>query len=213
VRGNVEEGVSELKSLLTEYDAISNKFAEPMSDDEMNTLLERQGDLQSKIDAANGWDLDRTLDIAADALRLPAWDATVANLSGGEKRRVALCKLLLSQPDMLLLDEPTNHLDARAWPGSNDSSVNTRARSSRLRTTAIFWTTSPAGFSNSTAVAAFRSRATTAPGSMQRTSAQFRGEPGAGPTTRHQVGARVGAVEPERAVRPRARLASPDSKS
>ncbi len=117
VRGNVEEGVAELKSLLTEYDAISNKFAEPMSDDEMNTLLERQGDLQSKIDAANGWDLDRTLDIAADALRLPAWDAEVKNLSGGEKRRVALCKLLLSQPDMLLLDEPTNHLDAEsvAW--------------------------------------------------------------------------------------------------
>jgi energy-dependent translational throttle protein EttA len=117
VRGNVEDGVAELKSLLTEYDAISNKFAEPMSDDEMNTLLERQGDLQAKIDAANGWDLDRTLDIAADALRLPAWDAEVTNLSGGEKRRVALCKLLLSQPDMLLLDEPTNHLDAEsvAW--------------------------------------------------------------------------------------------------
>ena len=117
VRGNVEEGVAELKSLLTEYDAISNKFAEPMSDDEMNTLLERQGDLQAKIDAANGWDLDRTLDIAADALRLPTWDADVKNLSGGEKRRVALCKLLLSQPDMLLLDEPTNHLDAEsvAW--------------------------------------------------------------------------------------------------
>jgi len=117
VRGNVEGGVAELKALLTEYDAISNKFAEPMSDDEMNTLLERQGDLQAKIDAANGWDLDRTLDIAADALRLPPWEASVANLSGGEKRRVALCKLLLSQPDMLLLDEPTNHLDAEsvAW--------------------------------------------------------------------------------------------------
>ena len=117
VRGNVEDGVAELKALLTEYDAISNKFAEPMSDDEMNTLLERQGDLQAKIDAANGWDLDRTLDIAADALRLPAWDADVKNLSGGEKRRVALCKLLLSRPDMLLLDEPTNHLDAEsvAW--------------------------------------------------------------------------------------------------
>jgi energy-dependent translational throttle protein EttA len=117
VRGNVEDGVAELKALLTEYDAISNKFAEPMSDDEMNTLLERQGDLQAKIDAANGWDLDRTLDIAADALRLPNWDAEVKNLSGGEKRRVALCKLLLSQHDMLLLDEPTNHLDAEsvAW--------------------------------------------------------------------------------------------------
>ena len=117
VRGNVEDGVAELKALLTEYDAISNKFAEPMTDDEMNALLEKQGDLQSKIDAANGWELDRTLDIAADALRLPPWDAAVANLSGGEKRRVALCKLLLSRPDMLLLDEPTNHLDAEsvAW--------------------------------------------------------------------------------------------------
>src|SRR5499427_8032149 len=114
VRGNVEEGVAEIKSLLNEFDAISNKFAEPMSDDEMNALLERQGDLQAKIDAANGWDLDRTLDIAADALRLPPWDADVQNLSGGEKRRVALCKLLLSQPDMLLLDEPTNHLDAES---------------------------------------------------------------------------------------------------
>jgi ATP-binding cassette ChvD family protein len=117
VRGNVEEGVVEIKSLLNEFDAISAKFAETMTDNEMNTLLERQGDLQTKIDAANGWDLDRTLDIAADALRLPPWDAEVANLSGGEKRRVALCKLLLSRPDMLLLDEPTNHLDAEsvAW--------------------------------------------------------------------------------------------------
>jgi sulfate-transporting ATPase len=117
VRGNVEEGVVEIKSLLNEFDEISAKFAETMTDDEMNTLLERQGDLQTKIDAANGWDLDRTLDIAADALRLPPWDAAVANLSGGEKRRVALCKLLLSRPDMLLLDEPTNHLDAEsvAW--------------------------------------------------------------------------------------------------
>jgi len=117
VRGNVEEGVAEIKALLTEFDEISAKFAEPMSDDEMNTLLERQGELQTKIDAVDAWNLDRTLDVAADALRLPPWEAKVEHLSGGEKRRVALCKLLLSKPDMLLLDEPTNHLDAEsvAW--------------------------------------------------------------------------------------------------
>ncbi|MDP2284438.1 MAG: energy-dependent translational throttle protein EttA, partial [Pseudohongiella sp.] len=97
--------------------AISDRFAEPMSDDEMNDLLEKQGELQNAIDAANGWDLERTLERAADALRLPPWDADVTKLSGGEKRRVALCRLLLSNPDMLLLDEPTNHLDAEsvAW--------------------------------------------------------------------------------------------------
>ena len=93
------------------------QFAEPMSDDEMNALLEEQGKLQDAIDAAGAWELDRKLEIAADALRLPPWDADVSKLSGGEKRRVALCRLLLSQPDMLLLDEPTNHLDAEsvAW--------------------------------------------------------------------------------------------------
>ncbi len=117
VRANVEKGVSEIVGLLNEYNAISDKFAEPMSDDEMNTLLERQGELQGQIDAADAWDLDRTLDIAADALRLPPWDKPVKNLSGGERRRVALCSLLLSKPDVLLLDEPTNHLDAEsvAW--------------------------------------------------------------------------------------------------
>ncbi|HEY0961455.1 MAG TPA: energy-dependent translational throttle protein EttA [Pseudomonadales bacterium] len=117
VKENVEDGVREIKNMVDEFNAISDKFAEPMSDDEMNALLERQGVLQGQIDAVNGWDLDRTLEIAADALRLPPWDAPVKNLSGGEKRRVALCRLLLSQPDMLLLDEPTNHLDAQsvAW--------------------------------------------------------------------------------------------------
>ena len=117
VRGNVEEGMGEIIKLLEEFNAISDRFAEPMSDDEMNTLLERQGELQNAIDAANGWDIERTLERAADALRLPPWDADVTKLSGGEKRRVALCRLLLSNPDMLLLDEPTNHLDAEsvAW--------------------------------------------------------------------------------------------------
>ena len=114
VRGNVEEGLSELKDMLTEFDAISMKFCEPMSDDEMNDLLAKQGDLQNKIDAAGAWELDRKLEIAADALRLPAWDADVSKLSGGEVRRVALCRLLLSSPDILLLDEPTNHLDAES---------------------------------------------------------------------------------------------------
>ncbi len=117
VRGNVEEGVGEIKALMDEFDVISMKFGEDMTDDEMNALLARQGELQDKIDACNGWEIDRTLDIAADALRLPPWDAKVSTLSGGEKRRVALCRLLLSKPDMLLLDEPTNHLDAEsvAW--------------------------------------------------------------------------------------------------
>ena len=117
VRGNVEQGLGEIMALLEEFNAISDKFAEPMSDDEMNTLLERQGDLQTKIDAVDGWEVDRILERAADALRLPPWDAKVAHLSGGAKRRVALCRLLLSKPDMLLLDEPTNHLDAEsvAW--------------------------------------------------------------------------------------------------
>ncbi len=117
VRGNVEEGLGETIGLLERFNEISMKFAEPMSDDEMNALLEEQGKLQDKIDAAGGWEVDRKLEVAADALRLPPWDADVTRLSGGERRRVALCRLLLSQPDMLLLDEPTNHLDAEsvAW--------------------------------------------------------------------------------------------------
>ena len=117
VRGNVEEGVAETMELVNRFNAISEKFAEPMSDDEMNALLEEQGKLQDAIDAAGAWEIDRKLEIAADALRLPPWDADVTRLSGGERRRVALCRLLLSQPDMLLLDEPTNHLDAEsvAW--------------------------------------------------------------------------------------------------
>jgi len=117
VRGNVEEGVAETRSLLDRFNEISAKFAEPMSDDEMNRLIEEQGKLQDAIDAADAWDLDRKLEVAADALRLPDWDADVTKLSGGERRRVALCRLLLSNPDMLLLDEPTNHLDAEsvAW--------------------------------------------------------------------------------------------------
>ena len=114
VRGNVEEALAETRALLTRFEEISMKFAEPMSDDEMTALLDKQAALQDKIDAANAWEIDRTLDIAMDALRLPPADAAVDTLSGGEKRRVALCRLLLSKPDMLLLDEPTNHLDAES---------------------------------------------------------------------------------------------------
>jgi sulfate-transporting ATPase len=117
VREVVGEGVGDVQSLIDRFNAISDRFAEPMSDDEMNKLMEEQAKMQDKIDAVAGWELERKLEIAADALRLPPWDAIIGKLSGGEKRRIALCRLLLSKPDMLLLDEPTNHLDAEsvAW--------------------------------------------------------------------------------------------------
>jgi len=117
VLGNVEEGVGEVGQLLEEFNAISERFAEPMEDDEMTALLAKQATLQDKIDAVDGWEIERTLEVAMDALRCPPGDADVTTLSGGERRRVALCRLLLSKPDMLLLDEPTNHLDAEsvAW--------------------------------------------------------------------------------------------------
>jgi ATP-binding cassette ChvD family protein len=117
VRENVEDGIAETKALLDRFNAISMLFAEPMDDGQMSALLDEQGQLQDAIEAAGGWDLDRQLEVAADALRLPPWEAEVGTLSGGERRRVALCRLLISKPDMLLLDEPTNHLDAAsvAW--------------------------------------------------------------------------------------------------
>lgn len=117
VMENVMDGLGETVALLKRFEEVSMKFAEPMSDDEMNALIEEQAALQEKIDAANGWDIERTVQIAMDALRCPPSDTDVTKLSGGEKRRVALCRLLLSKPDMLLLDEPTNHLDAEsvAW--------------------------------------------------------------------------------------------------
>jgi len=115
VRGNVEEGVAEIKAIVDRYNQVNDAFADPDAD--FDSLLAEQADLQEKIENAGAWELERTLEIAADALRLPAWDADVTKLSGGEQRRVALCRLLLSKPDMLLLDEPTNHLDAEsvAW--------------------------------------------------------------------------------------------------
>jgi sulfate-transporting ATPase len=117
VKGNIEEAVSDMKETLRRFEEVSMKFGEVTSDDEMNKLLEEQAKLQDIIEAGGGWELDRTLDIAMDALRTPPGDADVTKLSGGEKRRVALCRLLLEKPDMLLLDEPTNHLDAEsvAW--------------------------------------------------------------------------------------------------
>jgi sulfate-transporting ATPase len=117
VVGNVMEGVAETKNLIDRFEAVSARFAEELSDDEMNDLIAEQAELQEQIDAADAWDLDRKIEIAMDALRCPPGDSAVEKLSGGEKRRVALCRLLLSKPDMLLLDEPTNHLDAEsvAW--------------------------------------------------------------------------------------------------
>ena len=117
VRETVEQGVAEVRGLLQKFDDISLKFADPMDDEQMNALLQEQAELQEAIEVSNGWELERTLDVAADALRIPPWDDKISHLSGGERRRVALCRLLLASPDMLLLDEPTNHLDAEsvAW--------------------------------------------------------------------------------------------------
>ena len=117
VLGNVEEGVQEVRELLQRFDDINARFGEELSPEEMDKVMAEQAEVQDQIDALNAWDLDRTLDIAMDALRLPPGDAEVGHLSGGEKRRVALCRLLLQKPDLLLLDEPTNHLDAEsvAW--------------------------------------------------------------------------------------------------
>jgi ATP-binding cassette ChvD family protein len=117
VLGNVEEGVAEVHALLRRFEEVSARFAEPLEDDEMNRLLEEQARLQDQIDSAGAWELERRIEVAMDALRVPPGDTPVATLSGGERRRVALCRLLLSKPDLLLLDEPTNHLDAEsvAW--------------------------------------------------------------------------------------------------
>ena len=114
VKEIIEEGVQEIMDLLKEFEAINLKFGEPMSDDEMTKLIERQGEVQEKLDHVNAWEIDSKLERAMDALRCPPSEAIVGNLSGGEKRRVAMCRLLLKEPDILLLDEPTNHLDAES---------------------------------------------------------------------------------------------------
>src|SRR5215472_6887912 len=114
VFGNVIEGLAQTKNLLDRFEAVSARFTEDLSPDEMDALLAEQGELQEKIDQADGWELDRTIEIAMDALRCPPGDTAVSTLSGGERRRVALCRLLLKRPDLLLLDEPTNHLDAES---------------------------------------------------------------------------------------------------
>jgi sulfate-transporting ATPase len=171
VREVVGEGVGDVQSLIDRFNAISDKFAEPMSDDEMNKLMEEQAKMQDQIDAVGGWELERKLEIAADSLRLPPWEALVGKLSGGEKRRVALCRLLLSKPDMLLLDEPTNHLDAESVAWLEHFLEEYPSTVIAVTHDRYFSTTSPNGSWNSTAATAFPGRAITPPGWNRRSSA------------------------------------------
>ncbi len=162
VLGNVMDGAGEMAKMLARFEEVSNAFSDPDAD--MDKLIAEQGELQEKIDAGNGWDLGRTVEIAMDALRCPPSDADVTKLSGGEKRRVALCRLLLSKPDMLLLDEPTNHLDAESVAWLERHLAEFPAPSWPSPTIATSSTTSPAGSSNSIAAPASRGKATTRPG-------------------------------------------------
>ena len=159
VRENIEEGVAETKALLDRFNELSMNYSDETADEFAR--------VQEQIDAVDGWNLDTTLEIAMDALRSPPADADVSTLSGGERRRVALCRLLLRQPDLLLLDEPTNHLDAESVAWLERHLRTTAARSSRSPTTGTSSTTSRAGSSSSTAVAGFPTRATTPAGSSR----------------------------------------------
>ena len=164
VRGNVEEAVAETRALLTRFEDISNRLGEDITPEEMDKLLEEQGTMQDAIDAANAWELDRTIEIAMDALRLPPGDADVTVLSGGERRRVALCRCSCRAPTCCCSTSPPTTSTPRAWPGSSATWPSSPARWWRSPTTATSSTTWPAGSSSSTAARASRSRATTAPG-------------------------------------------------
>ena len=202
----------EVRDLLDRFNAISARFAEPL-DADFDALLAEQAQVQDEIDRRDLWQLDAMLDRAMDALRLPESDRDVTVLSGGERRRVALCRLLLSSPDLLLLDEPTNHLDTESVAWLERFLAEYRAPSSRSRTTGTSSTTSPAGSSSSTGGAGSRSRATTRPWLEQKeTSGSRRGEAGVGARRTLAARARVGAHEPRaRVTRSRRRGSAPTS--
>ena len=201
VRGNVEDGVRELRDLVDRYNEVAANYSDETADEFAR--------LPTQIDAADAWNLDTMLDTAMDALRLPPGDADVTKLSGGERRRVALCRLLLRAPDLLLLDEPTNHLDAESVAWLERTSRSTRAPSSRSPTTATSSTTSPAGSSSSTAAAGSRSRATTRPGSSRRPSGSSRRSAPTRPAPRRSPPSSSGCARTRRAGARSRRPASP----
>ena len=177
VKEVVEEGKAELVALMHEYEAVSNKIGE-VGPDEMEKLLDKQAQLQEKIEAANGWELENQLDLAMDALRCPPADQKVGTLSGGEKRRVALCRLMIQEPDILLLDEPTNHLDAESVQWLEQHLQQYKGTVIAVTHDRYFWTTSPAGSWNWIAAMEFRSKGITVLGwSRKRTGWKKRRRP------------------------------------
>ena len=187
VRANVEQGLGEAKTLLNEFERVSARFGEELTDDEMTALIEEQGELQTRIDAIGAWEVERKLEIAADALRLPPWEAKVAHLSGGERRRVALCRLLLSEPEMLLLDEPTNHLDAESVAWLERYLEQYAGTVIAVTHDRYFSTTWRAGFLSLTAAKAFPGKVTIPHGSNKKTSDSSRKK------KQHQRGAKPSA--------------------